>query len=97
GTAKAITRPGDYINPGVDDGYPTDIRSDAECASFAAAYGHTGNYNFNKNVGWMGHLWNQKLNPNTTPLDIGGNGRFADCYPEDAGGGQHWNGFNCPQ
>jgi hypothetical protein len=44
-------------------------------------------------VGWMGHMWNHMLNHNPNPLDIAGNGRFTDCFPDS----EHWNGFNCPQ
>jgi hypothetical protein len=44
-------------------------------------------------VGWMGHLWNHKLNPNQVPDSGGTNGRFADCSPD----GAKWTAYNCPQ
>ena len=71
--------------------------SDAACEALNSGSGHGGSYDWDDRIGWMGHLWSHKLNANSNPLEAGGNGRFADCFPEDAGGGQHWNGFNCPQ
>ncbi len=44
-------------------------------------------------VGWMGHLWNHKLNPNLVPDTGGMNGRFADCIPDGSG----WKAYTCPQ
>lgn len=49
-------------------------------------------YRWAQNVGWMGHLWNQQLNPNQIPDEGGNNGRFADCIPD----GSTWKAFNCP-
>ncbi len=50
-------------------------------------------YQWSRNVGWMGHLWNWLPNANLVP-DSGGpdNGRFADCFPDTAG----WTAYNCP-
>jgi len=44
-----------------------------------------GGWNWNHQVGWMGHLWTHYANPN---------GRFADCFPD---GFWNWKAFNCPQ
>jgi hypothetical protein len=52
-----------------------------------------GTYSWDPRIGWMGHMWNHMLNANVNSLDISGNGRFADCFPDT----EHWNGFNCPQ
>jgi hypothetical protein len=57
--------------------------------------GQGGTWTFFAQLGWMGHLWNHELNPNTNPADVGSNGRFADCFPDTPT--FHWNGFNCPQ
>jgi hypothetical protein len=50
-------------------------------------------YDWDNIVGWMGHLWNHKLNPNVVPDNGGMNGRFVDCAPD----GQGWKAYNCPQ
>jgi hypothetical protein len=56
-----------------------------------------GTHRWDSRVGWMGHLWNQQLNPNSNPNDPSGgaygNGRFADCAPDV----EHWGPYNCPQ
>jgi hypothetical protein len=50
-------------------------------------------YSWSPRVGWMGHLWNHKLNENLIEDGAGMNGRFADCYPD----GGVWKAHNCPQ
>jgi hypothetical protein len=51
------------------------------------------NWKWKAIVGWMGHLWNHKLNPNQVPDSGSMNGRFADCTPD----GQGWKAYTCPQ
>jgi hypothetical protein len=56
-----------------------------------------GTHEWDMRVGWMGHLWNHQLNPNSNPNDPSGgpfgNGRFADCAPDV----EHWGSYTCPQ
>jgi len=47
-----------------------------------------GEWAWQHQVGWMGHLWNHYANPN---------GRFADCFPDPLSGFSGWKPFNCPQ
>ncbi|MGB2693579.1 MAG: hypothetical protein WBD55_00150 [Dehalococcoidia bacterium] len=58
-----------------------------------------GSYTWKARVGWMGHLWNNLLNPNVNDADILGNGRFTDCFPDawTMPTPGHWDGYNCPQ
>jgi hypothetical protein len=63
------------------------------CEELHNSTGHGGTWRWQARVGWMGHMWNFMLNANPNPLDVNGNGRFADCFPDT----EHWTGFNCPQ
>jgi hypothetical protein len=54
-----------------------------------------GLWNWQARIGWMGHMWNHWLNPNVNIADLGGNGRFADCFPDTPL--WHWSAFSCPQ
>jgi hypothetical protein len=64
-----------------------------QCEQVHNSTGHGGTWTWKARVGWMGHMWNFLLNANTNPLDVAGDGRFADCFPDT----EDWTGFNCPQ
>jgi hypothetical protein len=50
-------------------------------------------YQWGKDIGWMGHLWNWLPNDNQiSDVDSTMNGRFADCFPDTEG----WKAYNCP-
>ena len=100
GHTVALAVPGSYA--------PTVGDTSGHCATYAAS-GGSGTpcpvpmttsdipcYTWGAEIGWMGHLWNWLPNANLIP-DIGtsnDNGRFADCYPDDAV--PPWTAFNCP-
>jgi hypothetical protein len=52
---------------------------------------------YNERVGWMGHLWNHRLNENLIADNGSMNGRFADCFPDPGSFGGPWKAFDCPQ
>lgn len=80
--------------PGSISGWTTDGECQAAHNSWCGGTKCAGTtYRWDTRVGWMGHFWNNMLNRNPNPLDIAGNGRFTDCFPDT----EHWNGFNCPQ
>jgi hypothetical protein len=72
GTPSALALPG----------WATGFTTEAQCESFAASF--PGDWNWDEDNGWMGHLWNHYANPN---------GRYADCFPD----GGVWKAFDCPQ
>ncbi|MEX1254842.1 MAG: hypothetical protein WEE64_10915 [Dehalococcoidia bacterium] len=70
-------------------GTPSASNTFADSAEACEAINNTtsggGDWNWNHQVGWMGHAWVHFANPN---------GRFADCFPD---GFWNWKAFTCPQ